>query len=68
MGRNQDGKWDGFPSTVFKKASKVICESFGISYLREFEGRETEVTVKTGGLENTKLKFSLFFPFRMRKM
>lgn len=59
----QDSKWDGFQSTFLKKVAKVIA----ISYLRESERRETEVSAKTGGLENSNYKFSLFF-FKMRKM
>lgn len=60
-GRYSRSKWDGFQSTVLKKVGKVICESFAISYRREFEGRETEVSVKSGELENSKYKLSLLF-------
>lgn len=54
----QDSKWDGFQYTVLKEVAKVIPESFAINCLRELKGRETEVTVNTGRLENS--KYSLF--------
>lgn len=47
MGGLEENKWDAFQSAALKTVAKVICESFPISYLREFEGRETEVSVKT---------------------
>lgn len=54
----QDSKWDGFQSPVLKEVAKVIPESFAINYLRELQRRETEVTVNTGRLENS--KYSIF--------
>lgn len=63
MGGIQDSKWGGFQWTALEKVAKGICESFTISYLREFEGRETEVSVKSGRLENSKYKFSPPFFF-----
>lgn len=54
----QDSKWNGFQSTLLKEVAKVIPESFATNYLRELEGREREVTINTGRLENS--KYSLF--------
>lgn len=54
----QDSKWDGFQSTVLKEVAKAIPESFIINCLRELERGETEVTLNTGRLENS--KYSLF--------
>lgn len=54
----------GWISIHIFKVAKVIHESFTISYLRQLDRRETDVTANTGRLESS--KYSLFF-FRMRK-
>jgi len=54
----QYSKWDGFQPTVLTEVATVIPESFAINHVKELERRETEGTVSTGTLENS--KHSLF--------